>query len=573
MSNTAVITPTPEKKPTDYEVVADEIIRKAINSVMFIDDELTEPFTEKGAVGDELSKGVYNSFRNEDCSIDFYKFGDFDTWKQKSNYSLQGRDMLILDWQLSKNQPEHSPTLAIISEAVKKNSLHFVCIYTETESNKFRDIIYSINSYFAPFDDGSVEKDIEAIKEIVEGEGISFSDVFDDDLIARMKEMVLFRDKAGTIFNEVKKTIEQKSNAKTCQQIVQYLGAKAKEGSYANILYGFCAIGMKLSKELFEQPKTLNAKDIRNYTDDHCLVVNHTIILISNKKEVKPVDLYNKFKNAIISDSGNFLTLMGLEMRNTFRESSSFIGKDIDSINELAFFHHKETSVPSEAFYDFLRELWKSQSAAFLYDSDNRPKIFSVLDSYKQSKDIDKKMETFLSDGKSYQQPLAMLNYYYNTLVINRSENDKFRFGDIFRLYKEDGNVTDQYLLCITAHCDCLYSAEKINNMFYFVKGSKGSIDKALMEGDTAFNSYVKNGASIEVINWMDKPFTLYIKPAANNISLTVDVIIGEDKRKMKFHSTLKENYAQRIANSAFIYPLHVGIFFADTKHMAEEKK
>ena len=44
---------------------------------------------------------------------------------------------------------------------------------------------------------------------------------------------------------------------------------------------------------------------------------------------------------------------MGLKVRNLFRSSSSFIGKDIDSIDELAFYHHKESAVPAIAFYDF----------------------------------------------------------------------------------------------------------------------------------------------------------------------------------------------------------------------------
>ena len=61
-------------------------------------------------------------------------------------------------------------------------------------------------------------------------------------------------------------------------------------------------------------------------------------------------------------------------------------------------------------------------------------------------------------------------------------------------------------MLCITAHCDCLYSEDKIDNMFYFVKGSKGNLEKALIEGDAGFDSYiVNNNGGGEVINWQNK--------------------------------------------------------------------
>ena len=150
--------------------------------------------------------------------------------------------------------------------------------------------------------------------------------------------------------------------------------------------------------------------------------------------------------------------------------------------------------------------------------------------------------------------------------MLLRKKNDQLRFGDIFRIYESDDKPTNDYLLCITAHCDCLYSEQKIKNLFYFVKGCKVSLSSALNGGDTGFDSYIVNNGNIDAVKWGDKPFTVYIKQVNNNIDATIEVMLGEEKRLLKLHSTLKENYAQRIANHAFVYPFHVGIFFADTK-------
>ncbi|WP_224995026.1 response regulator receiver domain [Cesiribacter sp. SM1] len=554
-------------KLNSFEDVANEIISKSIGSIMFIDDDLAEPFEPSTDSETELSRGVYQSFRREDRSIDLYKFKDFEDWQNRSNYTLEGRDLLILDWQLSKVGVEHSPTVAIIAEAIKRPNLHFICIYTSTPSRDFSEIIYAINSYFAPFSKDILEEDKKAIEEILENNGFEFKKIFDEDVQALLKEMVLYKDRAGIIFKDLTNKIQEKSNNEVFKEIRQHFIERIKKKVYNSLPYCFCGLGFLLAGEDIRGSSINEAEEIKNNVKQNFLVVNHTIIVINNKTEIKPQNLYERFKQAIIHNSGNFLTLMALEMRNLFKESSGFIGKDIDSINELAFFHHRENSIPSESFYDFLRELWKSQAASFLYDEERQPKIFRTLDEYKDQKGINEQMTQFLASPQEYQQHLGKLNFYYNNLVTTRKKNDEVRFGDIFRIHNGD-DITDQYLLCITAHCDCLYAQDKINNMFYFVKGSKGNLQNALRGGDTEFNSYITNSGTIDVINWFNKPFTVYISPKFNNIQNSIEVDLGADRRNLIYHSTLKENYAQRIANNAFVYPFHVGIYFADTKSL-----
>lgn len=546
-----------------FENVATEIIGRSVRSVMFIDDELQEPFNGDGDV--KLSSGVYESFKAENSSVDFYKFRDESHWEAHGEFSLSGKDMIIIDWELSKTSPSYSSTLRILKDSISKPSVHFICIYTATEQEEFPDIIYKINSFFSPFNNEVTHVEHDVVVKLLDSEGLGFDEVFDEGIIRNLKELVLHRAKTRAIFKEIKESIEKRTSVDLFKKLQNHIIQRVQEGIYASPIHFFCALGMFLNKELVGHEFANISDEIKNCVEKNYLVANHTIVIITNKKEVKPGNLFSAFAQAIVNDSGNFLTLMGLEMRNLFRESSAFIGKDIDSISELAFFYHKDQAAPPEAFFDFLRELWKSQASSFLYDDNKQLKLFEVLEEYKNIKGIDEHLAAFFKK-EGYQQHLGKLNYYYNVLNANRKKNDQIKFGDIFQIQDAEGNATDSYLLCITAHCDCLYSKEKIKNMFYFVNGSKGKLTDALTKGDTGFDSYIKNNNSIEVINWTEKPFTLFINQRFNNIENIIEVTVGEDRKILKYHSTLKENYAQRIANNAFVYPLHVGIFFADTK-------
>jgi len=547
----------------EYNTVAKEIIGNSIKSVIYVDDELAVPFdSEATDTQIQLSKDVYNSFYSHNCGLDLYKYTETENWKEKAEYFFKGRDLFIVDWQLNKTSPEHKPTLEILSEAVVKESLHFICIYTTTETTHFKEIIYKLNSYFSPFDPAVVAKDLVAITTLIEDAGYDMKKIFDDSILGFFKDMVIYKERSGKTFGEITKLIKERTSTEIFNSITGILDRK----KYKNTLFGYCAIGFLLNGEELNSNHKVSF-EARNFSENNFLIVNHTVILIANKDEIKPNVLYEKFSEAIIESSGNFLTLMGLEMRNHFKESSAFIGKDIDDIDELAFFHHKQNASPSEAFYDFLKDLWKAQAASFLYNKNSQLKIFDSLGDYKTKRGIDAKLTAFSADPIKHEQHLGKLNYYYNILKTSRPDKDQFRFGDIFRVYKNDGTETNEYLLCITAHCDCLYSSVKINNQFYFVKGSKGNLTNALKEGDTAFNSYILTGKNeVNIVEWLDKPFTIYVPNEKNNIKADINVRIGEDDFNLKYHSTLKENYAQRIANKGFTYPLHVGIFYADKK-------
>ena len=120
--------------------------------------------------------------------------------------------------------------------------------------------------------------------------------------------------------------------------------------------------------------------------------------------------------------------------------------------------------------------------------------------------------------------------------------------------------VDNEYLLCITPHCDCL-RPDKINNGFYFVIGTEINLPTGLKKGDTGFISYIKTEKGIICIEWKKSPFTIYIPD--NNISNPIECDFSGKKIALKYLTCQKENYTQRIANESFSSASRVGINLA----------
>ena len=543
-----------------FHEVAKNIIRESIQSAIFIDDRLITPFENSNdTAAIELSKNLYKSFVCKNISFDFYKYKPNKNWKEAHDYLFRGRDLIILDWQLDNNRDEKN-TLDILRNAVNTPSLHFVCIYTHLDRTPaFQDIIYSISAYFSEFtpeDIDFLQSKINSINE--EGAFDYFNHQYINDNLGLFKEYVLYQGRRnemiGDFINNLKAHLGNETYKTLIRELIPRFGNLEKIIEVLTYLFGKAVLN--------EEEKT----DIRIYLDDDFLYLNHTIVLLSNKTSQTPSSLYTFFNKAVLNASGNFLSLMSLEINNLFRNSSAFMNKEVDSISEAAFFYHKNQLKPSETFYEFLLELWKSELTSILYKGDQvLLKIFDdeVLQNYLKKRGLIRKVNYYQNKKDSNQQ-LAKLNYYYNIVNTQRGKDDFLRFGDVFVRHDGNGPINEFYL-CITAHCDCLYPELKLRSQFYFVKGAKTNLENALIEGDTGFNSYVKFHDEIVCIKWKDKPFTIHL-PNNHVLGDTFSASIESQDITMGYLCTLKENYTQRIANEAFTYPLHVGIYFADKK-------
>jgi Response receiver domain len=530
-----------------------DIIKKSIISSIYIDDNIIEPFTQiaEPDANYNITKGVYESFRKEKKTIDFYKFDTKKNWEEDQDYLFKNRDLVVLDWQLKGDGLKQPETLKVLRKAADTDSLHFVSIYTATEAKDFSQILYFIKAYFNPdFKDKSVEE-YNKITTALEGLG--------HDTSLFKKYIGQFKDVALTDGDLKKK------NIKELKEFIQKdLGDDYKhfstglKGINADVIKACEIFGYILNElEPIDTPE-FESEFKLDFVGENFLMVNHTIIQITNKSNPEPLQLFQFFTNALQKVCGNLLTLITLETRSLLRESSGFIGKDADSIKDAVLYHQRNKK---SGFFEFLMGIVKSHTISYFDYKQGRLK--SVHDDFWDKYDEDNNVKLSLTELEKPESEAQLvdeilkLNLYYNILHIKRADGDKLKFGDVFYRKKDGG-----FLLCITAHCDCL-EPDNIKNNFFFITGSRHDSAKMVKMGDDVFCSYLKDNGKIIAVKWNNRPVVLKITDS----KIAKLVLSGKDGKdeeyELQYHSTIKENYTQRMANNSFAHAMRVGIDFA----------
>lgn len=517
-----------------FQYVAQSIVNESIKSAIFIDDKLPGLFKSEDDE-EALCQPMYESFQEHQCSLDFFKFDK--SWGEKSKLIFERKDLVVLDWELDNEVPAYNSTLKIIDKAVNTDNLHFVCIYSLTP-NAIDEIYYKILAYYSGNKSEESTTDVRNIITHAEDELGENG----DEIFPRLKDLVkqlTLRAITDSSFNQEFSKLFGKNQGK-----IRSLVSKLFPSN--RIFDSISRFGFALNEEYCYRREFKNVYLICDPQNNY-LQINNTLFAVFEKGKHNASELYNHFCRAIINSNENFLTLMSLEIRNKVFERSSFIGKELSKIKEKALFHHMETIEPDTEFEEYLIELWKNYNTGFLYTE--KPSIFAVLEDYKRTRGDAENIDN---------DDLAKLNYHYN-IHHNRILDRNVSFGDLFKINK-GGN--DEYLLCITPHCDCL-RPDKINGFYYFVKGQKISIERGLAISDSGYFSFIKEGDNIFCIEWIVKPFTIYLCEKQRNISNVTTVVFGEGVYDFNFLCTIKENYTQRITNKAFSNPMRVGISFA----------
>jgi hypothetical protein len=547
-----------------FTQVANTIIKESIISALYIDDKIVEPFEKKTAANSvyfEISKGLFESFRKENKSIDFYKFNPAKSWQNETEYIFKNRDLLVLDWQLEDiKELKQTTTLNILQKAIEANKLHFVSIYTETPKGRFEDIFYIIKAHFETEYSSKSQESYNNLIEALDNEGIETD--FLADLSGKFKELSLNKKplEALTSINDRVKAETGKHYGLFRKHLKSFSSKETKSWE----ILGYCSNGENFN-ENNEVEYDINYK----FINKNFIVINHTIIQLTNKNNPKPDKYFNFFTNAVIEVCGNLLTLTSLEIKNLLRVSSGFIGKDADGIDEAALFYHQ---IQKDSFFEFILEIWKSHTLSFVdYNSDKLKTLNAPFwNQYRAEKKIDKKITSLQKKKKLFENELAKLNVYYNSLNLNKPDNSIIKFGDVFVELDAKQNPTKTYWLNVTAHCDCFTPEENIKNNFYFTRGVVQDIKESLLAGDGGFNSYLKISNDVISVKWNPRPIVLNIpnNKMAANIVETKDGISKE--RTFKYIGTLKESYAQRMANNSFAFAMRVGVDFAGIKKLTE---
>jgi hypothetical protein len=570
-----------------YSDKAFEIVKRSINSAVFIDEKALEFYSTEpknpGIIEHQLSTDLYNSFKSDGVSLVVHKFQNSDLSDDNiKSYLFKDRDLVLLDWKLEgKDGEEYS--LELLSDIIAKPYIHFCTIYTSESENRLVEVFQNILSYFSNGTKayyGELEKKIEA--------------EFSEDEIRSIKP---FLDEINLYRND-------KTKLPNCtKNILKYI-SRIKLITGENDLI---EASIKISIALMDTHKAMIAQPSPNVVsfDNQTLVINNTVIILLNKSENQPNVIIKKLSERIEKETYSFTQLLGLEMRSTFKEGCSFIDDNLLKVTPEAFFTHRTHLINNSkekkdtSFKLLIKNVLTEQATIKLGSA----KLSLFDDSF-----LNEQSEIHKDKTPSPESMIAM-NIFYNSVKYDYTEGlctKKLDFGDLF----EDDGI---YYLCITTLCDCL-RPENIKNNYYFVIGKPIDIELALTLGDRAFISFIPNNKAVSwilpegdndeyesslpsdegiellkeriiklgKINKGLKHKPLYIKPQPYNVRNSkikdgtieirrIETIEKEDSEKdhgdivfdtVKYITTIKSNYTQRIANHAFTHPLRVGIDF-----------
>lgn len=537
-----------------YEIRAKTILKNSIKSAIYIDDKARsffEEVSEPPEIEEELTVKLYNNFKENGISLEVFKYSKGDEVNNdKITFITENRDFVILDWKLLGEEGEEE-SLRLLSEIVTAKNIHFATVYTSKDD--LDDVLLNILSYFS-------EKDKDYyinIKEDLELEE------FSEEIITLLNQINL---------NRSNKPLLRKLRT---QIFKTDMGIPNKIRAITGIEDLTCSI-IKASIALSDKVKSDKELQCPSLVDNKnkIVVINNTIITILNKKENSAEDLLENFKIHIINDVDSFNQLLGLDLYNHLFRSSAITNDLAITFPKEALIHHRKNLKKDGIGYffnSFMNEILMEKLSMSI-----RNEEFLLLND-----DLLDKFESELPAEYNDTKSLHKMNVFYNSFYFDKKD-EILNFGDVFKIEpNENHKKSPKYLICLTALCDCLRPHDKIKSNFYFAEGSNIDVNKALSLGDTAFISFLSNDITISwtevAMDDLKKAYgPVYVKP------LQYKVFDGQNKidenNQIKVHyldkngatktevlnyiGTIRPNYAQRIANHAFSYPIRVGVDF-----------
>lgn len=567
-----------------YPEVALTIVKKHIKSAIFIDEKARPFYSSEDDYTEyegNLSKSLYENFKLNGISLSVHKFVTGDEVKEDlKKYLFEGRDLVLLDWNLD-GQEGSNYSLKMLSDVISKNNIHFCAIYT---SNPRIDFVYeNLHCYFSGKDEAYF---IELEQKLTDYEYfinpiLSEFDIFKKETLGRLIPKLKTND-SGINLVDVIKDATKESNIFEALKLSKFALNKSYHKS-----------NIELIRPSLISPET------------NSLVLDNTLITIiqKNKEEEADVDsssLIERFSNQISLNKESFTQLLGFEMQSIFSQNSSFIDSNLLKISREALLAHRKSILLKDnsdiPFKHLIKDLLIEHASMSLRAANLTLLEKDFLDS-----------ETEIITENPSDDALFYMNVFYNSIE-SKSLVKSLNFGDVFVDDKHN------YYICITALCDC-YRPSKIQNNFYFAKGNPIKSDLALKMGDSAFVSFLPNGKVVSWINLerdeseqiikkddstssnelekiknellnskLEKEYfeqfiykPVYIKPhlfhVTDNIMLdnkieitrieTLELVPMDFTFKiLEYVTTIRPNYAQRIANHAFGHPVRVGVDF-----------
>jgi len=573
-----------------YSQKAFDILNSSINSAVFIDEKAKDFYSgtpvDPNIVEEKLSVDLFNTFKKNGKSLAIHKFETSNFENPKIiDYLFNGRDLILLDWELADVAgQEHS--LKLLNKAVSTPYINFCCIYSS--SVNFNSIPFFLDAYFC----GLTNIEFESIKN-------AYSHIEEDEI---QKIYGKGESEISSFFDENKidglsfpiEKLRDKSNV---------------------VLIRIIYISLTIEKYII--PEQAVEYEVLN-TGNDSFIINNTFVF-TLKKEVNQDNDYNKLlkriAETVIKNDASFFQLLGLEMQSIFNSNERFIDETILKSSTEALFQFRNHINDDNTFGIIIKKLLLEQATLKLRTA--KLKLLKTDFLNFKSKELENKIPS--------NKDLFQLNVFYNSVSVKSLHPDdipNLNFGDVFKDSK-----SDNYYLCITALCDCLYPSE---GNFYFAKGAVfGDIELALILSDTAFLSFLPDGKAVywgeietpllkksgdielsnsndevkklkddickqkalinrllknqEILNrFLYKPF--FIKPKVYNVvnnklidnkiqiwDITNNLKVEPKDQNLNYFdveyiTTLRNDYTQRIANHAFGHPARVGVDFVKIK-------
>jgi len=563
----------------------DEIVRDSIATATLVDDDYIDAFDKSPAALTheyyETTKELYYGLRENGCVPNVYHFAGPDKWSvdNKKIGLLKGKDLLILDWELTKSGDKNADALRVLTEAVINEGLPFICIYTRTPDIEL--VPLHILSYFTGRTKTDREETVNQLGNWALEHNVRGLTDFFISLASLFHNYILASSPGKRA--DIAKTVRKETNKLPWENI-----GEGKPGYEA--LYEFAQKEIKIKNEWefyvllasrFKQgePGTSLTRTETHPVEGEQFVyrINNSIVIIFPNKDgdakyplIEPTRLYGKITDII--KKRDYLTLLSLEIRNAYRAQSMAIGRNISDIEECAFFHHERNFKGNNVeFNRFVQDLWESEMSLFYNNIE--PRMKQKIDDYKVQRNISTRLETFSGSDNRFDE-LGALNYNL-TILRNANSTGNIRFGDIFAISPpiKTGRKDDHmaYAICITPGCDCAHPEGVIFN-FIFIGGIECNLSTALDNPEGGYFSYVKVKDEIKAIAW-DRHFlfSVNIPTDKNEIGKTIVCRAYDRDISMEYLAHQKNNYAQRVANDFLGWANRVGISCA-TKHDLSKK-
>jgi len=505
-----------------YQDIAKKIIKDSIKTAVFIDEnalEAYEPQPEVLSPEQQLSKDLSIELRKESIDLTVFKY-DADKYHAQRDYVFANKDLVLLDWELDGLGGGCLSALKIVQEIETSfKNIHFCVIYTR--ENDIGGIITNIRCYTS----GASQEWASKLRE----EYSLWENVPTEKEGKLLLEMANFENNSG----------EFKSRAAD----LFISNPELKKIALENPLkYAACI----LNKEV----PTNGIECISRYDYNRgVIVLNNLMIAIARKEVIQPDNLVAKIYDVLSDRDYGFWPLLGLDLYNTIAASDTYISGEVLNISPQIFAYLKSRGYNVA---EYVQSVMVQQLSVIIEKQQFAlPNSIVLEDGYNPHKD---------------EEGFVKLNAFFDSWV-DKSKT-RLDFGDVYY-------CNGAYYLCISPLCDCAQS--KGEESFYFAIGSKIEREYALHQKESGYITYI---AKDLIIDWHPISESLmanssYITPKPIFVT---DIKIHDgrlniqkyNKNKHQFENvelqylaSIKQNYAQRIANFAFTHSTRVGINFA----------